>query len=1016
MSERALSGSTLPGRALLRALMLRAPSLLGLIAEPTGVAHGLRRVFVRATAWAAMACCLSCAAQADELPEMAARSPHDELASFQLTDPELIVELVAAEPNVISPVAVCWDADGAMYVAEMRDYPVGPAAGTIRRLTDRDGDGRYETATIFADKLNFPNGLLCTRDGLLVTAAPNLLFLRDNDGDGVADERRVAFTGFGEGNQQLRVNGLTWGLDNWIYGANGRSDGAIRQPNEPAEQAISIRTQDFRFRPDFSGFAPIFGQSQFGQTRDDWGNRFLSWNTIPVRQAVLDEIDVARNPHLARYAVTNLADPSDSGEVFPIAPRPQTFNRESTNHYNALAGLTIYRGDNLGPRYAGNAFVGESLSSLVHRRELVPEGPTFVSRRGDAGREFLAGGDPWFHPVNHTTGPDGALYIADFYRRWVEHPQFVAGAWRDKVAWQEGSAHGRIWRVRRRGDYTHRQPRLSKAATAQLVAHLADGNGWWRDTAQRLLVERADKSAVPLLASRTESADPLVAATAMWTLVGLDALDEKLLAAALRHPAAPVRVQALQIAPMFWAESPALRQACLALASDSDVRVQIRLARALGGLPGPDKLPALAQLSEQPDADGWLARAISAGAANAALPFAQELIARQSSWLIKPSQAQLEALEQLAEQFAASGQPTITDELLALVDDPAKVQLAPGQLAMLAGAAAAERHPSPATGAGQSGTTDDQKSRRAARLNPVLERVLSLALDRDAEPSYRVLAVRVLRDLGSAADVSQLVQLTTEPDDTADAAITAICRRADAVAVRGLLDGWGTYAPSRRRAISAAALESPLASREFVDALDRQIVRPAEIDPAVRTAFSKNRDPELAARAERIFAAAAPAARDEVLTKYRAALDLQADRAHGAVLFKAHCFSCHHMFGLGRQVGPDLSGIGGRPKETLLVDVLDPSRQVAPDYLSYTLLTGDGRALSGILVSDTVEAITLRRGEGADDTILKRDIEDLQAAGKSLMPEGLEQRLSVQDVADVLGFLILPDRRLLEQP
>jgi putative heme-binding domain-containing protein len=452
------------------------------------------------------------------------------------------------------------------------------------------------------------------------------------------------------------------------------------------------------------------------------------------------------------------------------------------------------------------------------------------------------------------------------------------------------------------------------------------------------------------------------------------------------------------------------------LANDSDIRVQIRLARVLGGLSGQDKLPALAQLSEQPDADGWLARAISAGAANAALPFAQGLIARQSSWLFEPSQAQLEALEQLAEQFAAPGQPTITEELLASVNDPAKPQLAPGQLAMLAGAAAADRQPLPATGAGQNSSVEEQTLRRAARLNPVLDRVLTLALDRDAAPSYRVLAVRVLRDLGSAVEVGKLVPLTTEPGETGDAAITAICRRADAVAVRGLLDGWGTYAPSRRRTISAAALESPLASREFVDALDRQVVRPAEIDPVVRTAFGKNRDAELAARAERIFAAAAPAARDDVLTKYRAALDLPADRVHGAALFKAHCFTCHHMFGLGRQVGPDLSGIGGRPKETLLVDVLDPSRQVAPDYLSYTLVTADGRALSGILVSDTAEAVTLRRGEGADDTILKRDIDELQAAGKSLMPEGLEQRLTVQDVADILGFLTLPDRRLLEQP
>ena len=266
------------------------------------------------------------------------------------------------------------------------------------------------------------------------------MFLRDSDGDGVADERRVVFTGFGEGNQQLRANGLVWGLDNWIYGANGRSDGLVRRPDDRPQNGVSIRTRDFRFRPDGSHFEPVIGQSQFGQTRDDWGNRFLSWNTIAIRQTLFDEADLARNPQLAGHAVVNLADPADSGEVFPLAPRPQTFNRESTNHYNALCGLTIFRGDALGAEKKGQAFVGESLCGLVHHRALTPRGPTFLSRRVESGKEFLAGADPWFHPVFLATGPDGALYVADFYRRWVEHPQFVAGAGATRSIGAKGSS------------------------------------------------------------------------------------------------------------------------------------------------------------------------------------------------------------------------------------------------------------------------------------------------------------------------------------------------------------------------------------------------------------------------------------------------------------------------------------------------------------------------------------------------------------------------------------------------
>ncbi len=417
-------------------------------------------------------------------------------------------------------------------------------------------------------------------------------------------------------------------MDNWIYGANGRSDGAIRRPGDPPERGISIRTRDFRFSRDFERFEPVLGQSQFGQAHDDAGHRFLSWNTIPIRQVMFDEADVARNPYLGAAAVHNLADPSDTDEVFPISARPQTFNRESTNHYNALAGLTVFRGDALGSEYAGDAFAGESLSGLLHRRKLVPQGPTFVSRRVEQGKEFLAGADSWFHPVFACTGPDGALYVADFYRRWVEHPQFVTGQWRDKVDWREGVAHGRIWRIRRRDHAVERGPALAKAGTAELFAQLSSSNGWRRDTAQRLLIERGDKSAEPQLPKLIRGAEPRAAMHALWTLEGLAALDDATILAALRHQAADVRRQALIVAAGRWKTSPALRNAAYVLASaEKDGGVLFELSRALGDAPGDEKLPALVALSRAEDMP-WIARAMSASAADVAGTFIAALCAR----------------------------------------------------------------------------------------------------------------------------------------------------------------------------------------------------------------------------------------------------------------------------------------------------------------------------------------------------------------------------------------------------
>src|SRR5881396_2289751 len=253
-------------------------------------------------------------------------APHEELTTFHFADPNLAAELVAAEPDVVAPVAIAWDADGRLFVAEMTDYPSGPVSGRIRKLEDRDGDGRYELAVVFADRIAFPNGVMPWNGGILVTAAPDILFFKANDHDGNADERRVVLTGFAEGNQQLRVNGLHWGLDNWIYGANGRSDGEVRWSNDtnakekaaPAE-AVSIRRRDFRFRletgegrhvavPDKSGpptrlpsrqFEAIAGHSQFGCAHDDWGNRFPVFNNIPIRHVVIEQRYLERQPVLA---------------------------------------------------------------------------------------------------------------------------------------------------------------------------------------------------------------------------------------------------------------------------------------------------------------------------------------------------------------------------------------------------------------------------------------------------------------------------------------------------------------------------------------------------------------------------------------------------------------------------------------------------------------------------------------------------------------------------------------------
>jgi putative membrane-bound dehydrogenase-like protein len=222
-------------------------------------------------------------------------SPAESIRAFQLADDQLMIELVAAEPDVVSPVAVSWDENGRMYVTEMSDYPTGPTSGKIKLLEGIDGGGKVRKTTLFADELAFPTGTQPWKGGVFVTAAPDILYLKSSEGKGKADERSVVLTGFHQGNQQLLVNGLQWGLDNWIYGANGRSDGEVRRPQDPEGQATSISRRDFRFRPNTGEVESIAGQSQFGMARDDWGNRFPSWNTNPIRHVVLEQNYLSRN-------------------------------------------------------------------------------------------------------------------------------------------------------------------------------------------------------------------------------------------------------------------------------------------------------------------------------------------------------------------------------------------------------------------------------------------------------------------------------------------------------------------------------------------------------------------------------------------------------------------------------------------------------------------------------------------------------------------------------------------------
>ncbi|MEX2285786.1 MAG: PVC-type heme-binding CxxCH protein, partial [Planctomycetaceae bacterium] len=545
------------------------------------------------------------------------KSPEESLKAM-VARPGFTVELVASEPLVRDPVAFEWGPDGKLWVVEMADYPVGidgngKPGGRIRVLQDTDGDGKYDHAKLFLDGLNFPNGVMPWRNGVLITAAPDIIYAEDTDGDGHADRQEVLYTGFGQGNQQHRVNGLAWGLDNWIYCANGDSGGRIQSVK--TGETINIGGRDLRIRPETGQIDPQLGSTQFGRSRDDWGNWFGNNNSNPMWQFVLQDQYLRRNPHVVphegRRPVSINPGPS---ACFPISRTLARFNDlHMLNHFTSACSAIVYRDELFGPEFAGNSFVSEPVHNLLHREVMTADGAAFTSRRADDEKEseFLSSRDNWFRPTMIKTGPDGALYIADMYRKVIEHTQYIPTELQKGLDVRAGDDCGRIYRVFPTGSKLRRVPNLAAMSTVELVAALDSPNGWQRDTVQKLLIQRRDMAAVePLEALVREGARPLARLHALCTLDGMGRLTASLVTAALADSHPGVRRHAVRLCESFLNVEPEVGKAMLELLDDRDPHVRLQLACSLGEWSNPEASRALGKLALDHSDDRYIMAAV----------------------------------------------------------------------------------------------------------------------------------------------------------------------------------------------------------------------------------------------------------------------------------------------------------------------------------------------------------------------------------------------------------------------
>lgn len=552
--------------------------------------------------------------------------PEQALATFQVAD-GFQIEMVASEPLIADPVAMEIDEAGNMYVVEMHGYPLDKSgSGKIKLLTDTDGDGKMDKSIVFAEGLMLPTGVMRWKKGIIVTDAPNVLYLEDTDGDGKSDVRDTLITGFALSNPQHNLNNPVLGLDNWIYLGHepavstqtfksefGDRGGDVYFPDKKDSPRLpdNARGRSVRMRPDRAGLEILSANTQFGHTFDNWGRYLLVSNANHIIHQVISAAYLNRNPGLlVSNAAQSISDHGTAAEVFPITQNPQNQLLTDLGVFTSACGSRTYQGGIFPAPFDSVMFVAEPVSNIVHADVIHDKGATFTASRVYQNKEFLASTDAWFRPVNMYIGPDGALYVVDYYRQIIEHPEWMAEDVIKSGQLYNGIDKGRIYRITPKGTKPanwSKELKSTRWMNEFLLGKLADPNIWWRRNAQRLLIDGNDKSLTTALEQMVlNEKNPLGRLHALYTLEGMNVLQPPLLMKALQDSSPGVRENAVKLSEPFLAKNPELEKTLIALQNDDNAKVRFQLLCTLGFIDTPEAAKARENLLFKNIADPWM--------------------------------------------------------------------------------------------------------------------------------------------------------------------------------------------------------------------------------------------------------------------------------------------------------------------------------------------------------------------------------------------------------------------------
>jgi putative membrane-bound dehydrogenase-like protein len=1018
-----------------------------------------------------------------DFPSTPPVEPKNAAKTFHVLD-GFEMQLIAAEPLVTDPVAITYDADGRAYVCEMNDYPYTDKAahkpsqenptdahiGKVRQLTDTDGDGTFDKASVFAEGLSWPTGAACWKGGIFVTATPDVWYLKDTNDDGVADVRQKVFTGFKKLNVQAVMNNPIWGLDHRIYIAGGSNGGEIQRvpgsesvmPIPKDFKPLPIKRNDFSFDPSTGDVRLESGGARFGNTFDDWGNRFLCNIRNPCQHVVLPYRYLARNPYLVVPSALN--DCAEAGDQLPVwrtsPPEPWREFRakrwvQEGSHLpkselvgagvvTSSSGITVYRGDAYPKEYRDFAFVADVAGNLFYRMKLVPDGVTFKAVQVDGTKNFCTSDDLWFRPVNFVNAPDGCLHVCDMYREVIEHPWSIPDDIHAVVDLLRGRDKGRIWRLAPKSGAAvpaassqarglHHIPKLSSASTPDLVALLDHPNAWHRETAQRLLFERQDKAAVEPLRELVKSGKTAQGKVcALHGLSSLSALNTEILDVAARPLNGPVAEAAAELYEPFVPElkwvgdltQDTSKLPFARLAAHAENRVAIKALFSMrdltttveNGAGGAFWSEATRSVGSRVNADSWLQAMVLSIAAD------------RADNLLVPWLFDGRSLE-----FAKGG--TLVPQLAGLVaakGDKSK-------LAVIMTALSKAEFPS------------DLRSRMLKAMLPHTTRLtISLATVSSNEATNtrlheigthaigimsgsksaeeKILALPVVTSFSPAEQAFGVIRrllMPSEPQDLQLAALEALGSYREPAVADMLIDAWPKMTPTLRDKATTILLSRTDRIAKLLDAIESKKITTAQLSIAAKATLGRQKTPALAERIAKLIGDGSSSNRKEVIERYLTAMlgsdagtparnesvvagksaRITGDATRGSKIYETACMVCHKFADKGNDVGPHLGTIKAWTAEQLVTNILDPNREVSPNFALYLVETNDGRTLSGLITSETAGNLTLKRADGGTDTVLRGEIKSLTSPGISLMPEGLEAAITPQQMADLIAYL-----------